>query len=624
MGVNNFNEFAARIEQEEVCFCDRTETREQTHRFFYPEETRGRDTFNCNWLTPIASTHLCQHYVFAKALQITTDAVMITRSHLHPRGPEIIYVNSAFTKLTGYSPQEILGQAPQILSGPKTDRRVLRRLKQTLARGRVFEAEAINYCQDGSESYNRWHIEPLFNRQGEIIYYLAIQREIHPNRQIQSPLSTREHLDPLTGLANRSWFLQRLQQAVEQTRIHQNYLFAVLLLDLDRFKLINDSLGHQAGDQLLMAIAQRLQGCIRPTDMVARLGGDEFVILLDNVRDLLKVSQVAERIQKHLNKPLMLKNHEVFTTASLGIVLGSTDYVHPEDLIRDADTALHRAKARGKACYTVFDQTMHRHALERLQLENDLRRAIDGEQLQVYYQPIISMDTGRITGFEALLRWQHPTRGMIPPNYFIPIAEETGLIQTIGQWVLKEACQKAKLWQLTFPQFPSLFMSVNLSIHQLTYPNLVEMVAEILTKTGCDPHYLKLEITESAIAEKAETVIPILEELTKLGIQLCIDDFGTGYSSLSRLYYFPITTLKVDRSFVSGITQSNGTTKIASAIVNLAHSLGLEVIAEGVETEQQLATLRSWGCQLAQGYHWAKPAASPQIEALLASCPCWE
>lgn len=623
MGVNNLNEFAARIEKEEGCYCDRAETQKPTHEFFYRANALEMETSNGNWLTPIAFKDLCSHRVFAKALQITADAVMIAANHLHPPGPEIIYVNPAFTKLTGYSPSEIIGQTPEILEGSKTDPRTLRRLKQALAQGRVFKGEAIHYRKDGREFHSYWHIEPLVSRQEEVTYYLAILREIVPLNPIPTQLPAGENPDPLTGLANRSVFLQRLQQAIEQTRQHPDYLFAVVLLDLDRFKLINDSLGHQAGDRLLIAIGQRLQSCIRPTDMVARFGGDEFVILLDNVRDLLKVSQVAERIQQGLNKPLTLNDHEVFTSASLGIVLANTEYNHPEDLIRDADTALHRSKAAGKACYTVFDRTMHRHALERLQLENDLRRAIETQQLQVHYQPIISMEQGRITGFEALLRWYHPERGIIPPNYFIPIAEETGLIQTIGQWVLREACQKAKLWQLTFPQSPSLFMSVNLSIHQLTYPNLVETVAEILTETGCDPRYLKLEITESAIAQKAETVIPILEQLTQLGIQLCIDDFGTGYSSLSRLYYFPITTLKVDRSFVSAISQSNGTAKIASAIVNLAHSLGLEVIAEGVETEQQLATLRSWGCQLAQGYHWAKPADSQHIEALLASSPSW-
>ncbi|ERT07328.1 diguanylate cyclase domain protein [Lyngbya aestuarii BL J] len=624
MGVNNFNQFAARIEKEEICCCYPTEPRQHNYSFFYPEDNLEIEPSNCNELSSLASRDLCQHHIFAKALQITTDAVMITTSHLHGREPEIVYINAAFTKLTGYSSAEIVGQTPQILQGPNTDHRVLKRLKQALARGQVFEGEAINYRQDGSEFQNHCYVEPIFNNQGQIIYYLSIHREIIPQNPIPTQFSTKNNLDPLTGLANRSLFLQRLQQSIDRSGQHPDYLFAVLLLDLDRFKLINDSLGHQAGDQLLTTIGQRLESCIRPTDMVARLGGDQFVILLDQVRDLLKVSQVAERIQQYLNKPLNLKNQEVFISASLGVVLSSPSYDHPEDMIRDADTALHQAKAGGKACYMVFDQTMHRHALERLQLENDLRRAIDDHQLQVYYQPIIATDTGRITGFEALLRWQHPERGMIPPNYFIPIAEETGLIQVIGQWVLREACQRAKLWQLTFPQSPSLFMSVNLSIHQLTYPNLVEIIADILTETGCDPRYLKLEITESAIAQKAETVIPILEQLTALGIQLCIDDFGTGYSSLSRLYYFPITTLKVDRSFVAAITQSNGTAKIASAIINLAHSLGLEVIAEGVETEQQLAILRSWGCQLAQGYHWAKPENSQDTEALLASSPCWQ
>ncbi len=576
-----------------------------------------------SWLPEFLRNQLDSLQLFAIALHNTTDAVMITTSHLQHPGPEVIYVNRAFTQITGYFPEEILGKNPRILQGSKTDSQLLKRLKQELSQGRIFQGEVINYRKDSTEFNCQLYIEPIRNNQNKITHYLAIQRDITPEFAPEFNLISQEKIDSLTGLPNRSFLLQKLQDALDTAQKHHDYLFAVLFIDLDRFKLINESWGHQVGDQLIVTMSKRLQNCLRPTDIVTHLGGDEFAIVLNQISSLETVSQVAKRIQNQLRKPMILLGHEVCTTASIGITLSSNGYDSPDDLLRDADTALHRAKIQGRACYAVFEKTMHRHVLEQFHLENDLRRAIEMDQFLLYYQPIVSFQTGRIAGFEALLRWQHPERGMVWPSRFIPVAEETGLIQTIGEWVLQEACTQMKAWQLAFPQSPPLFMSVNLSSQQLAQTNLVEKINHILRQTECNPSWLKLEITESALIDKAETAVSTLGQLRELGIHLCIDDFGTGYSSLSRLYYFPINTLKVDRSFVAGINSSNDQAKIAEAIVRLAHNLSMEVIAEGVETQEQFATMRSWGCELAQGYWLSKPTDRQKSEALLSSQPSW-
>jgi diguanylate cyclase (GGDEF)-like protein/PAS domain S-box-containing protein len=554
-----------------------------------------------------------------QTLNNTSDAIIITTSYLEYPGPEIVYVNQAFTQMTGYTYDEVIGRTPRLLQGPKTNRQVLKRLKRELVEGKVFQGTTINYRKDGSEFYNKCLIEPIRNTQGDITHYLAIHQDITEHQLAQARFIYDANRDPLTQLLNRSGALEHLEEAVDRSKSYQDYLFAVLLLDLDRFKLINDSWGHQVGDQLLQNVAQRLQQCLRPTDMIARLGGDEFLILLNNIQDLVQVSQVAERIQQQLNLPFVLGTHEVFSTVSIGIALSSTGYQQTEDILRDADTALYRAKARGKACYAIFNQTMHHRALERLQLENDLRRVIEHNQLQLHYQPILNLKTQEVEGFEALVRWHHPTRGLITPDQFITIAEETGMIRNIGRWVLEEACKTVRFWQTHFPSSVHPFMSVNLSIKQLNQPNFLDRVQEILQKTQCRPDCLKLEITESALMNQGEMTISVLTQLRDLGIQLCIDDFGTGYSSLSRLYYFPIQTLKIDRSFVSGMSQSIGQAKITEAIINLAHHLGMDVVAEGVETSEQLTTLQNWGCEYAQGYWIARPATQDVIETVLAS-----
>lgn len=448
--------------------------------------------------------------------------------------------------------------------------------------------------------------------------------------------------DGLTGLPNRALFMNRLESAIEQAQRGSQSLFAVLFLDLDRFKVVNDSLGHMVGDQLLIAITRRLEARLRPGDTVARLGGDEFVILLEGIQDLGDATHIAERFQKDLALPFKLSGQEVFTTASVGIALGSRTYESPEDLMRDADTAMYKAKSLGKACYEIFNPDMHIHAVALLQLETDLRRAVDGlrpllwtpledynpdsvpaetSEFQIHYQPIVCLKTGKVTGFEALARWQHPERGFISPLEFIPVAEETGLIAPIGCWVLQEACRQTKTWQETYPETPaaSLTVSVNLSARQFGQSDLIEQILQILNVTGLDARNLKLEITESAIMKNADLTAVMLSKLRAEGIHLHIDDFGTGYSSLSYLHRFPVDALKIDRSFISrlGIEGDRQGLKIVQTIVTLAKNLGMEVVAEGIETVDQLTQLQKLGCKYGQGFCFSQPLDSLAVEKLI-------
>jgi len=445
------------------------------------------------------------------------------------------------------------------------------------------------------------------------------QTDTTERKAAQEQLLHNAFYDALTGLPNRTLFMEHLERALKRVERHKDYLFAVLFLDLDRFKIINDSLGHLAGDQLLIAIARRLEACLRAGDTVGRLGGDEFVILLDDIRDVSDATRVADRIQKSLALPFSLRGLEVFTTASIGIALNVPAYSRAEDLLRDADTAMYRAKMLGKARYEVFDTVLHTRALKLLQLETDLRRAIEHQEFQLHYQPILSLITGEIVGFEALLRWQHPQRGLVSPEEFISVAEETGLIVPIGEWALRTACVQNKTWQEA--DLPPLYVAVNLSGRQFKQQDLIERIIGILTDTGLDSRWLELELTESIIMEDAETTIKTLRELEGLGVQLSIDDFGTGYSSLSYLKRFPIDTLKIDRSFVSDITTDPDDAAIITTIITLAHSLKLEVIAEGVETREQLDFLRSQQCDKVQGYLFSQPVPAKMFEKLLREGP---
>ncbi len=480
--------------------------------------------------------------------------------------------------------------------------------------------------------------------------------------------------DTLTGLPNRALFMERLGYLLELAKQQQDYLFAVLFIDLDRFKVVNDSLGHLVGDQLLVAIAERLQLCLRTGDMVARLGGDEFAILLENTKDMTDATTVAERVQKELSEPFNLNDYQVFTSASIGIVCAGLSsnrkgeeearntsleegknavdrrsavkdsakqelmselkvqlqglqsaifYDRPEDLLRDADAAMYHAKALGKARHEVFDLSMHTRAVALLQLENDLRRAVERQEFKLYYQPIVSLIKGTITGFEALLRWQHPHRGLVPPGEFIHVAEETRLIIPIGWWMLRSACRQIQDWQQQVPTNPPLTVSVNLSNQQFTQPDLIDQIRKILAETKFNPRCLKLEITESVIMENPELATALLMQLKALGIQLYIDDFGTGYSSLSRLHSFPTDALKIDRAFVSRMTDDEGNEAIVQTILILAGHLGMDVIAEGIETAEQLELLRALQCEYGQGYFFSKPVSDRDAMMLVSAQQTW-
>ncbi|HKQ51138.1 MAG TPA: EAL domain-containing protein [Pyrinomonadaceae bacterium] len=452
----------------------------------------------------------------------------------------------------------------------------------------------------------------------ELNHYLVEQERI--SRELQE---SREHFrnaalhDALTGLPNRTLLMNHLKLAVEHAKRRPEYLFAALFLDLDRFKVINDSLGHLAGDQLLVELARRLEDCVRTTDIVARLGGDEFAILLSDLEDSADAVRVSERIQEELRRPFRLGGQEVYTSASIGITLSATGYRDPEAILRDADTVMYRAKANGKARHELFDAQMHARAVALLQMETDLRRAVERREFQVHYQPIVSLRSGRVAGLEALVRWQHPERGCVPPADFIPVAEETGLILEIGRQVLRDACAQMRRWQLEGVVAPSLTLSVNLGGKQFNRPDLAERIDQALYETGLDPRCLKLEITESVIMGNAEAACVTLAGLRGLGMGISIDDFGTGYSSLSYLHRFPVNTLKVDRSFIGRMGSPDENSEIVRTIITLGSNLGMEVVAEGVETELQDAQLKSLGCHYAQGFLYSAPLDAQAASAWL-------
>ena len=445
-------------------------------------------------------------------------------------------------------------------------------------------------------------------------------------------ITDRKVTDGLTGLPNRLLFMDRLGQVLAHAQRQQDVLFAVLFLDISRFQLINSSLGSAVGDQLLIAIAQRLESSLRRTDTMVQLGtshtvaraaSDKFVILLDRLRHISDATRVAERLQQELAAPFVIDRHEIYVSSRLGIALSTTGYEQPEEVLQDAETALYRAKADETVGYAVYDRQMHVRAVARLQTEAALRRAIEREQFCVHYQPIVMLSTGQIGGFEALVRWQHPEHGLVPPGEFIPVAEETGLIVPLGVWVLHEACRQLRVWQAQCSTTPALFVSVNLSVKQFQQPDLVDQIAHVVRETGIEVERLKLEITESALMDKPAANAATLQALRAMGIALSLDDFGTGYSSLSYLHRFPLDTLKIDRSFVSRMDTEEESRNIIQTIITLAHQLHLDVVAEGVESAQQLQQLRALGCEYGQGYFFSQPFDAAAAHALIAAAPQW-
>ena len=462
----------------------------------------------------------------------------------------------------------------------------------------------------------------------------SLTAEITQRESVEAALRERTnellHLalhDKLTGLSNRAMFNDQLADAVDRAMQESEYQYAVLFLDFDRFKTVNDSLGHEAGDQLLQGIADRLNaalpsatacGLVVDNALSARLGGDEFVVLVDGKFDSASVGAFAEHLLKTLGTPYQLTEHTVHSTVSIGITTSELEYARAEDVLRDADTAMYYAKAAGKARFVFFDRPMHAAATRRLELENDLRTALEKGEFELHYQPIVSLSNGALRGFESLVRWNHPQRGLIPPSEFIPVCEETGMIIPLGRWIVQEACRQLQAWNVRFPQLPNLTMSVNLSGRQLNDPMLVRHIQKALDQTKISPMALTLEITESVVISDADGATRIFNQIRALGVQLFMDDFGSGYSSLNSLQQFPLDGLKIDRKFIQNATGYRGDAAVVNAVVNLASQLGLRMIAEGIETAEQMAMLRQMGCELAQGYYFSVPRNAARAEVFIA------
>jgi diguanylate cyclase (GGDEF)-like protein/PAS domain S-box-containing protein len=449
----------------------------------------------------------------------------------------------------------------------------------------------------------------------------------------QTDITQAKVSDPLTGLPNRLLFIDRLNRLIKYSKRRKNHSFAVVFMDLDGFKMINDSMGHLVGDQLLVGVAERLEKCLRATDTlarlrdtytVARLGGDEFTVLLDDLKDPNDAKIAADRLMKALKPPFLLAGKEVYTSVSIGIAQSNPVYEGPDEMLRDADTAMYHAKSLGKGRYEVFDAKMRASVMARLQLETDLRHALERREFRNFYQPIVNLASGEIAGFEALLRWQHPTRGLLGPIEFIGVVEETGLIRELGWWNLSEACRQIGEWRAASPANANLIISVNLSAKQFLQPNLVADIANLLREIKLPPDALKLEITESTVMKDPSGAVEMLQQIKSLGVRLAIDDFGTGYSSLSYLHRFPLDTLKIDRSFISSMDDDGDGMEIARTILPMAKNLRLDVVAEGVETLEQFELLKKFNCAFGQGYYFSRPLPADGISTLLKGDLAWQ
>ncbi|HEY7136045.1 MAG TPA: EAL domain-containing protein [Acidimicrobiia bacterium] len=526
----------------------------------------------------------------------------------------ILRANYAIARMIGYTAEELVGMTMLDLTHPddlEVSESEIQRIRFGSHDGYRLEKRYVH--RDGRVVWAATSVSIVRDEAGAALYAIGQIEDITERKAIGERLAHAAIHDPLTGLPNRVLFMDRLEHALAVAARGQRRV-AVVFLDLDRFKFVNDSLGHAVGDRLLVAVADRLRSALRPSDTVARFGGDEFVVLCDDVAGEEATLDIASRMAKAVARPVLLPEGEVFVTASLGVAVSSRPGDTADSLLRDADTAMYRAKEQGRARTEVFDERTHARAVHQLRTGNDLHRALERGEFRVHYQPVVHLNDGSIGGFEALVRWQHPTRGLIHPGEFITLAEETGLIVPLGLWVLEEACTQVATWQASRPaEREPLCISVNLSPRQLAEPTLADDIARILERSGIDHDAVWLEITESTLMHDAESAISALRALRSLGVHLSVDDFGTGYSSLSYLKRFPVEALKVDRSFVDGLGREPGDTAIVTAVVTLAHALGLRAVAEGVETEVQVRELRALGCDLAQGYLFSTPKHADHV-----------
>lgn len=528
------------------------------------------------------------------------------------------YVSPEIESLLGYTPEEWMGDGDLWLRSMHPDDRdaQIAREQYCRATGEDLDAEYRMTARDGRQVWVRDRASVVFSGDGKALYLQGFMTDTTETKSLEAQLEHQAFHDPLTNLANRNLFVDRVGHALTRCG-RSGTSVAVLFLDLDDFKLVNDTLGHTAGDRLLMAVADRLQACLRPSDTAARLGGDEFAVLVEDVVQESDAVTVAERISDSLLAPFEVHGKEVFVQASIGVAGSSETSNCVDDLLRNADVAMYRAKGRGKRHLEVFEPAMHSALVERLELTADLQRALEEDEFVLYYQPVLDLKQERIASFEALVRWKHPDRGLLAPTSFIPLAEETSLVLPLGEWVMEQACRQVLSWQQIWPSDPPLSVSVNVSARQLAQPELVDQVADVLRRTGFDAHRLVLEITESVLMQDKLSAVKTLDGLRGLGVRLALDDFGTGYSSLSYLRQFPIDILKIDKSFVDGIGRAEGDIALVRAVLTLGDALEMNVIAEGIETPEQLDVLLRLGCAMGQGFLFSPPLDSVGVNQLL-------
>ncbi|HSC47481.1 MAG TPA: EAL domain-containing protein, partial [Gammaproteobacteria bacterium] len=532
---------------------------------------------------------------------------------------KIVYANRAFAAMLGYSPDEMSGfEFTELLVPEERDSAELFSEAHTPEAGHELHELHFRH-RDGKARLTAAVTVARISYRGKPAVTGTV-RDVTAQKQSEQDLLRSAYHDALTDLPNRAFFMEKLQQLLERTGHRSSDRFAVLFLDLDRFKLINDSLGHSFGDRVLVAIARRLRACLRPADLIARYGGDEFTILVENASALDDATAVADRVHEELARAITVDGHDVFTNASIGIVISAPHYKHPDEILRDADTAMYRAKAAGKAGYVVFDDAMHESAKANLKLETELRLALQRSEFRVFYQPVMEIGAGKLSGFEALVRWEHPAQGLIGPEHFLAVAEETGLIIPIGWWVLETACTQFASWKKRHKHIgDDVTMSVNIANRQFAHWVLPQRVARVLDITGLKPKHLCLEITETVFMDNPDLAVETIARLKSVGVSLQMDDFGTGYSSLSALRRFKIDTLKIDRSFITGIERTRADRAIVRTITVLAADLGMDVVAEGIENTRQVELLRALGCRKGQGFFFSKPMSTADADKYLAA-----
>ena len=551
--------------------------------------------------------------IAARLFEATPQGVLITDRELR-----ILSVNPAFIATTGFSAEEVRGETPKLLASGRHDEAFYQQLWATLRETGCWQGEIWNRRKNG-EVYPEWlTITALRDETGEVTHYAGTFSDLSAQEQVQERLRSLAYYDVLTDLPNRLLFRDRLTHALAQAR-REGHKVALMFLDLDRFKTINDTLGHSAGDTLLRTVADRIKCHVRESDTVARLGGDEFTIMLTHLQSKRDITPVANKLISALSEPMNFDGQDLYITTSIGIALFPDDGEDDEALLKNADTAMYRAKTSGRDNYQFFTREMGEAVAERLRLENDLRKAMERGELDVHYQPQVDLESGTMVGMEALVRWQHPERGNIPPDRFIPIAEESGLIIQLGEWVLRRSLKDLKRWLID--GHSELRMAVNLSPLQLRQRELPRHIASILDELGLDSSHLELELTESMLVEDSDLVSEVIAKLSDMGVRLAIDDFGTGYSSLAHLRRFAIDKLKIDRSFVRDLVSDQSDAELASTIIAMGHKLNLKVIAEGAEVVEQLDFLREQNCDEMQGYFYSPPLTREEMAGLLNDRP---